>query len=340
MTNENKRLDDYLSQMVEQNQYKRDEFIDFSRLRMSTDGSFHTIKQVEGIETIDTSFGNFRMTDWAATQLCKKINMPYRYYENCPPLLRQQNVNHWLERKNSKKVMMRLRERNGETVIRGLLSAQYSRIDNHVLLGIVNDFMELSNHEYEIDVWKPREDSFHLRIIFNNTIRQVGFTPDGQPDIHKIGVHIINSEVGKSHVRVIPLVYRLVCKNGLMAWVQDGVALKQRHYGLSKEEMREKVAISIGEAFRMGQQTINVLEKSKEVEINNPYEIIERIVEKNKYSEKTANLITEKYNKENDGTLFYLVQSITDAAHEVSDDDRVDMEQEASILLRALTKVA
>ena len=359
------RLEFILKQAERADQFKRDEVLDFSKLRMNATG---------GIITVDDTFkAPYHMTEWAANQLCQRLGMPFRYYEICPPELRQTNVNYWMERAadmkkqaeedakqvtwkrggkeilvpdgmseelqkqaKNKNVMLRLREENDERVIRGILSDKYTKFDNSEILHLVNEFLTIQNKDYNVEMWNQNDDGFHLRLTFDALTTQIGYTPDGKPDIHKVGIHVMNSEVGRSSVRIIPMVYRQVCTNGLMAWVSDNENIfSQRHLYIAEETMRERVAVAIGNALKMGDATIDVLQKAKAKKVDNPYEIIDKLAKDKKYSKKFVEKVKDQYNAENDGSLFYVVQAFTDVAKTLpSQDARIDIERDAASLLK------
>lgn len=328
------KMEFIMAQVKSAQQFKRDEILDFASVRMNERGL---------LSTLDTSLENYRMTDWASNQLCQKIGIPYRYFEACPPELQQTNVNHWLERAESKNMMFRLRNQGQDKVIRGILSDSYTKYDNHEILELVENYLDKVNQEYDINMWRQDDDGFHLRLTFDALTTSIGYTPDGQEDIHKVGIHVMNSEVGRSAVRIIPMVYRLVCTNGLMAWTTDGNIFSQRHIYIPVETMEERVAVAIGDALKMGDYTLDILKKAKQKKVDNPYEIIEKLAKDKKYSKKFTEKVKDKYGEENDGqqkSLFYVIQAFTNASRDLKEDARIDVERDAATLLEMVEKVA
>ena len=59
-------------------------------------------------------------------------------------------------------------------------------------------------------------------------------------DVVKAGVVISNSEVGQGSLSVQPLVYRLVCRNGL---IMPDFAMRKMHIGRQQESSWEEVAV-------------------------------------------------------------------------------------------------
>lgn len=318
------RVSDLLYKLEEEATLKRDQLVDFSKLRFNDDGS---------LSELNGNLQNYKLTDWAASQLCTKIGMPYNYFERCPEELRSMNVNHWLEGASSKEVLLRLRENEDANTIRSIASSRYTKFDNHEVVALVDQFLNKLNKDYEIEMWRNDGDNFHLRMTFDHMATDVGKTPFGQDDIHKVGVHIMNSEVGKSSVRIMPMVYRLVCTNGLMAWRASDDIFSQRHIYINENEMEERVAVAFANALQLGNETIEVLRQSKQVKVSNPLELIDKLAKSEKYSKKFVETVKLAYGKENDGSLFYVVQSLTAAAKELDNDRRIEVEHHASKLL-------
>lgn len=328
------KLEFIMAQVKQTQSFKRDAILDFSSIRMNENGQ---------ITSPNGGLENYRMTDWASSQLCQKLGIPFRYYEACPPALRQTNVNYWLERIESKDMMFRLRDQGQDKVIRGILSSAYTKYDNHEILELVYNYLEKANQDFDIQMWKQDDDGFHLRITFEALTTSIGLTPDGQEDVHKIGIHVMNSEVGKSAVRIIPLVWRQVCSNGLMAWASDGNIFSQRHLYIPVETMEERVAVAIGDALKMGDMTLDILKKAKEKRVDNPYEVIDKLAKEKKYTKKFTEKVKDSYAQENDGqekSLFYVIQAFTRASRDLKEDMRVDVERDAASLLEMIETAA
>ncbi|PGK51326.1 hypothetical protein CN918_26410 [Priestia megaterium] len=326
MTKINNGLEFHLKRLQRDLEAKYDEIVDFSQLRMSR-------------ATTITSLSNdaeFSLSQWGAQTLCTKLKVPYEYYLKCDKEQKQYNINSWLEQiEKDNDVMLRLRKQNGNlSQIRGIVSTKYSKINNLTVAQAAHDYFELHNERYSIDFFHEDGDNLNMRLCMEDKVTQIGRTPDGKDDIHKVAVHIRNSEVGRAGVQVIPMVYRLVCTNGLMAWTATGKVYNQRHIYIGEEQLQEDVVAAIAGAVEKSDATIKILEKAKTITVQNPYQEIEKIAKRNKYSEKFTKAIKEAYENENDGKLFYLVQAFTDAAKALPDDSRLKVEKEAAKLLQ------
>lgn len=183
-------------------------------------------KAVPGAAGIDLAFTvggeqrRFTPTHLCLTQIADRVGIPAKYAakmrEKAPELLAQ-NINHWFENESSPR-MLRTFD-NGSKIARAFLSSSYRPLDNFDLMEAVlpNAFKhectitscEITDTRLYIQATTPRLTSVieqqtkiggHTRI--NRTIQA--------------GVVISNSEVGGGSVKVEPMLYDLVCTNGLI----------------------------------------------------------------------------------------------------------------------------
>ena len=93
---------------------------------------------------------------------------------------------------------------------RALLSDRYRRIDNMEIATAVLPLFA-GTDQYEVVSSEVPENRLYLKIV--NRRLEMAVVPG---DIVQAGVMISNAEVGLGSVSVQPLVYRLVCTNGLV----------------------------------------------------------------------------------------------------------------------------
>jgi hypothetical protein len=338
----NQKLQKILDQLNAEVEKKKDFMIHPQDLRMNKSGL---------LVSRDRTTVNHNITDWALGQVASKLNanLPIRYLRNCPPELQAVNVNHWLQQFDYEKHgewMLRTHTGNlGNGMIRGVLSEKYSPFDDHEIMDILNQLFGKAVNADDIDIkmWYRDDKGFHLRLIFNDLTTSVGTLEDGTPDIHKVGLHIENSEVGAKSLRITPLIWRLVCSNGLMGWGvnKDMEIFTQRHIYLKPHEMYARVAEAIGNALKVGDTVIEKLVQAKETPVVNPLEIIAKLSEKNKYSKEFTEKTQGKFLEEEGNTAFHVIQAFTRACQEVSSKDRqVEIEADASKMLDYLIKVS
>jgi hypothetical protein len=105
---------------------------------------------------------------------------------------------------------------------RAFLSDRYRPLDDFDLAQAV--LPEIFKHqEMRVESSQFTEDRFYLKTVFPRIQADVKV---GDPV--QIGLVVSNSEVGAGSLQVMPLVYRLVCKNGL---ISDSYGQKRYHVG-------------------------------------------------------------------------------------------------------------
>ncbi len=120
------------------------------------------------------------------------------------------------------------------SVARALLSDRYRRIDN---MEIATDVLPLFAGQADMTVASSAVTSTRLYLKIVNTRLEQEVKPG---DVVQAGVVISNSEVGLGAVSVQPLIYRLVCSNGLI--VSD-FGERRTHIGRAVEAADEKYNI-------------------------------------------------------------------------------------------------
>jgi hypothetical protein len=168
---------------------------------------------------------SFPILPIAHDQIGARLNIPAKYYDRMQaeaPDLLATNVNAWF-RKNPEKRM--IRTLGGDA--RAFLSNRYNRIENEeiaeVVLPILADIPGVRILSSEIT-----DRRMYIQAL---TPRTEGEVKKG--DVVQAGVVISNSETGHGAVSISPLVYRLVCLNGMIA--NDG-RLRANHVGGRIEE--------------------------------------------------------------------------------------------------------
>jgi hypothetical protein len=191
------------------------------------DGGTTTI-QVEAPDGLK----RFETTEIFRRQLADKLKIPFAYFERMrteQPTLLDRNVDTWLHHQPEQRMIRTLDGR-----ARAFLSDRYRRLDNHDLLQHVFPMLQ--------QLPGARFDSVELtptRMYLKVVTPQIQF--EVQPgDIVQAGVVISNSEIGQGTLSVQPLVYRLVCKNGLI--VADR-AMRKTHVGRLSDTSTDEVTI-------------------------------------------------------------------------------------------------
>ncbi len=144
----------------------------------------------------------------AHQQIASRLNIPYRYYQKMQqeqPALLDENVNTWLQEAPERRMIRIL-----DGKVRAFLSDRYRRLDNLELCAAVLPVIKEMKGA-NIASCEVTESHLYLKVI--NKRMQAEVTVG---DVVQAGFVVSNSEVGLGSLRVEPLVFRLVCKNGLI----------------------------------------------------------------------------------------------------------------------------
>ena len=157
----------------------------------------------------------------AHNQIGQYLGIPAKYYDKMRyenPELLAVNVNSWFQKEPEPRMI-----RTMDGTARAFLSDRYHRIDNieiaKAVLPIIADMPDASVESCEIT-----DERMYIKVVNPRLTTEV--VPG---DIVQSGMIITNSEVGLGSMTVQPLVYRLVCKNGMV--VNDA---KMRKYHVGK----------------------------------------------------------------------------------------------------------
>ena len=160
----------------------------------------------------------------AHRQIGTHLKIPAAYYDKMMeeyPQLLAQNVNSWFTMTPQKR-MVRTLDGNA----RAFLSERYRRIDNaeiaEAVLPILAEMPDVRIESCEIT-----ESKMYLKAVNPRLTAEV--VPG---DIVQSGILITNSEVGMGSMSIQPLVYRLVCTNGM---VVNDARTRKYHVGRGNE---------------------------------------------------------------------------------------------------------
>lgn len=151
----------------------------------------------------------FSVTDIAHRQVGDRLGIPTKYYDRMrkeAPYLLTSNVNHWFETAPEDRM---LRTMDGN--VRAFLSNRYRRLDNYDLMeAIMPTLAEIP--DMTVESCEITDSRLYLKIVSPRTMADLAV---GDPV--QAGIVITNSEVGMGAFKVEPMIYRLVCKNGMIA---------------------------------------------------------------------------------------------------------------------------
>jgi hypothetical protein len=176
---------------------------------------------------------SFGLNSWSSNQLSTYTDIPKNYFDRIKeenPSLLADSINHGFNNvvKTNKKESRMIRTLDGN--IRGLLSSRYRILDAHDMLETILPVMQ----ENGMEIVSSEITDKRLFIKALSPKLQGEIT---KGDVVQHGLVISTSDVGAGSVRVEPLIYRLVCTNGMIS----NTALRKYHVGhnQSEENIRE-----------------------------------------------------------------------------------------------------
>ena len=214
-------LQELAIELDRQQSTKKDYLINTQHLSMNYSPTGLALEMHDGESDWSQPFG---INEVAHDQIGRHLKIPSKYYdrmrEEHPELLRM-NVNEWFGRTPSSRML-----RTMDNTARAFLSDRYRRIDNNdvaqTVLPIIGRMPGASVESCELT-----ERKMYIKVV---DPRIQGEVVPG--DAVQAGVIITNSEVGHGSVSVHPLLFRLICSNGMIA--ADG-GLRKTHVGRLNE---------------------------------------------------------------------------------------------------------
>ena len=275
----------------------------------------------------------YGVTPLARRQLADKLKIPHAYFERMreeQPVLLDRNVNTWLQSEDDRRM---LRTLDGQ--VRAVLSDRYRRLDNFDLAeSVLPILQQLPDVRFEsVELTETR---MYLKCITSRLTYEMA-----PGDVVQAGVVISNSEVGQGTLSVQPLLYRLVCRNGLIAADRS---LRKTHVGRSlgtEDEglqvyqddtlraddkafflkVRDVVQAAVSEAsFR---QTAQKLQKTLKIPlVGDPVRTVEVLAQRYTLNDVERSGVLRHLITEGELSGYGLVNAVTHYSQEIDDYDR------------------
>lgn len=289
------------------------------------------------------------MSDHAHRQVASFLDIPSAYYDRMrvqSPELLGQSVNTWMvKQQQGTRRMLRLLG----TRCRAFLSDRYLPIDNYDVLSIL--LPSIIESGCGIVAAEVTEKRMYVKALAPKITGEIK-----KGDTVQAGVVISNSEVGSGRVMIDPLLYRLVCSNGLI--VQD-MSLRRHHVGrrIAEEDLevndvysREAIASDIKTFLLKARDVVkavltqtvfdNVVKRAQRaagVPVENVEEMIEDVTTKFGLNEGESNAVMRHFIAGGDTSRWGVVNALTMTAHDekaVTDFDRaIELERFAGGML-------
>jgi hypothetical protein len=299
----------------------------------------------------------YRPTNLCLDQIAGRVGIPAGYAERMrqeAPELLATNVNHWFTAKPEKRMLRTLNHE--QNVARAFLSDRYRQLDNFDLFAAVAPKLmaagceihsaEITDTRLYIQASTPR-----IQAIIDQTVK-VGTHNRIQRTV-QAGVIIGNSEVGCGSIFIDPIMYDLVCTNGLI--LQR--TLKRHHVGRRGEgqvfgdedtfelfsdatrmledktfwsKVADVVTASLDE-IKFNQNIDRLRETQKQVlatEAKEVKEVVEVVSDKFEMVEAEKDALLLHFMQGGDFSKYGLINAVTRAAEDVPSYDRaVELER-------------
>ncbi|MFN0120405.1 MAG: DUF932 domain-containing protein [Blastocatellia bacterium] len=168
----------------------------------------------------------FVTSDLAHDQIGQFLNIPLRYYhrlQQSHPALLASNVNTLLHASEAKRMVRTL-----DGTARAFLSDRYRRLDHHALVEAT--FPVIAEQECQVVSCEITARKLYVQVV--NPRQQADVKPG---DVVQAGLLLTNSEVGHGALQLQPLIYRLVCTNGLILAEKQDYTLTRYHVGRAQD---------------------------------------------------------------------------------------------------------
>lgn len=245
-----------------------------------------------------------------------------RCLENGAVELAHKNLNHWFQEvEGSRELLIRT---HGER-IRGILSPRFSRLDNAFLLEAVQE--ALPGTEFALDRYSVNPEDMTARIVNARGLDVPGEDLFG-------AIQIKNSEVGKSAVVIEVFVYKLVCRNGLIAKQNQGVLYRRKHIGLTQNEFYQAILHVVEQAPAFFADYTRKIIAAKNIPLNNALYL--ELLEDFKANIETTEELIARHRDSMDGftkTAWGFINAITEIAQDFPEDRQIELETYAGDLL-------
>lgn len=222
---EGKTLQELAAELERQQLAKKDLIVSTGVLSMDSRDDGGIALNVMGGQMIQ----HYDVGEIAHRQIGQFLKIPATYYDRMRreyPQLLTLNANGWFAKMPQAKRMLRTLDGTA----RALLSDRYRRIDNFEVASAVLPIISRMEGA-SVESCELTDSRMYLKVVNPRVTAEIK-----KGDIVQAGVLISNSEVGMGSVTVSPLIYRLVCSNGMIA--EDG-KLRKYHVGRANESRED-----------------------------------------------------------------------------------------------------
>jgi hypothetical protein len=277
---------------------------------------------------------SFDVGEIAHDQIGEKLKIPATFYDRCRashPDLLAHNVNTLFQREPSRHMIRTL-----DGTMRAFLSDRYKPIDNdeiaEAIFPIIGGWMQEGATVESAEITERR---MYIKVV--NPRIQTEVVPG---DIVQSGIVISNSETGMGSVSVMPMVFRLMCSNGM---IRADAGQRRVHVGRVNEVddnyvlYRNETVLANDKAFIMKLQDVvrstadavhferivNTMRDARDAKITGDVPAVVQIVAKtHRITEGEGKGVLDHLIRGGDLSLYGVANAITRQAHDIDSYDR------------------
>jgi len=326
-----KTFEDWVVELDRQNKAKKDFLLDTRNLIMDADENGASLTMVNEKAGVNTLLG---VNDIAHAQIAASCGIPKPYYEKMQrenPMLLTENVNTWFNTDPKSRMVRTL-----DGTARAFLSDRYRRIDNFDIANVVLPLLGEMGVKFEST--EVTDQRMYIKVVNDRLTKEV------KPgDYVQSGLIITNSEVGMGTVTIQPLLYRLICTNGMVVNANTN-STKRKHlgrrnfgdenYALYADDtlladdralmlkIRDTIHHSLDEVHFSN--LIDVMHQATEVPITTTHipEMVQLAASDFGYTQKEGEGILNHLIREGDLTMYGFANAVTRFAQDVGSYDR------------------
>lgn len=265
--------------------------------------------------------GPFCLSDWAESQLCARLGIPVKYFRKCAPKLKKMQVEFLIRERRDCDKHWRLRLR--DDTIRGIVSGMYQPFDNKSIAAVWEQLSKSDQFRYDslLD-----DTTFFLRTM----------VPNGSEAVDRnggllSGFYIRNSEVGRSGIWAGPIVYRLVCSNGLVVADERTSFMYKRHIWIGAPAIAAMLNLAMTGSIDLARKTAAGMGEARRKPVD--LHMLVRKLDELELQERLKQQAVDSFLSEGHHNVFGMVNALTAAARELPPNERFGLERAAGLIL-------
>lgn len=327
---EGSTLDVLAAELMRREKAKQDLVVDTRQIEA------RVIEQEDGTQAarlalagLDIAPAPMPVTPHAHRQLGSKLGVPAKFYDRLLadyPSLWTDTINTIAHGQPSRNM---LRTLDGH--VRAVLSDRYRRVDNEDVAGAVLPAL-LGDSDATIASCEVTDSRLYIKALWPKTEQQVKVG-----DAVQAGVVISNSEIGSGSLKVEPLIYRLVCTNGMVVadrrWRQfhvgaivadvDGVALRSETQAAQDKALMLTLVDMLKAARDTFGQSVEKLRAAADSQpIEKPIKAIEILAKRTGLTQAEGESVLERLIRDKDYSKYGAANAVTNLANDVDSYDR------------------